>query len=360
MPPNEEPAAGLRYAAPVAEMDAAAPADGGEAKPATVDSRELRQRMLVAFSANEMAELAATLGVATSGTSAEASAREIVRSYERKGDLEGLLERLRAERPLLEWPAHSPETAAEDPSSPEGTEAFVSNEAPAATATEGPSPRDEAGQPSGTPVDAPAPSAPWPGNEPTEPEAANRERGLDPRILVLVSGLTVIAALIAFAAGRASSGSSRGAAEAAKTSAPHRRPAGPATHAADAISRSLAGVAGACEIPASDDADVLQRAVEHCGPAPRPRLTPDAPDLAMSAAPAASDDPGPGRYGIPAPTPAARAPAEGTCLRGCAATYAACGGRCGKEPTQGTQYADYQLCLAKCLSSASKCRLACQ
>lgn len=346
-------------------MDAAAPASGGEAKPVAVDARELRQRMLGAFSAHEMAELAATLGVATSGAGAEANAREIVRSYERSGDLDGLLERLRAERPLLEWPVRPSESAAEEPSSPEGAEEppAPSNEEPAGTKLETPSSRHEARQAAGAPgVDEPAPSAPWPGNEPTAPEAAHRERGLDPRILVLVSGLTVVAALIAFAAGRASTGGNRGAAEATKAVAPQRRPAGPATHAADAIARGLAGVAGACEIPASDDANVLQRAVEQCGPAPlpRPRPAPDAPELAPSAAPAATDDPGPGRYGIPAPTPATRAPTEGTCLRGCAATHAACGGRCGKEPTQGTQYADYQSCLAKCLSSASKCRLACQ
>jgi hypothetical protein len=271
--------------------------------------------------------------------------------------------RLREARPLLEWPAIAtgeggdPEPADAPAGVPEAATRTVATEPEAATEPTAHSEPGATAEPSAT--------APWPATEPVATEPAPRSSGLDPRILVLVSGLTVVAALVAFAAGRVSSSAAPHPAADDPSAAPgsQRRAPGPATHAANAVARGLAGVASACEIPASDDAEVLRRAMERCGPAPiarAPRPAPEIPDVPASAAPAASDEPATGRYGIPAPTPAAQTPGQGPCLRGCEATHATCSARCGKEPTQGSQSGDYQICLAKCLSSASKCRLACQ
>jgi hypothetical protein len=343
----------------VPESDATQ-ADGGGARPVVVDTADLRQRMMLAFSAQELAELAATRGVAEGAGRADANARGLIRSYERDGDLGGLLARLREARPLFEWP---------DASVPEAAPAAVDEAAaPGADAEPAaPAPPDADAAPPTTPAGtAPAPlpdAAPvaWPGVQPEAVEKP-RDRGLDPRLLVLVSGLTLVAALVAFAAGRVSSAPRPGDDAKSAAAANTRRAPGLATHAADALARHLAGVAAACEVPATDDATVMQRAAEHCGPPPPPRPRPALPptEPAPSAAPEPSDEPAAGRYGIPAPTPPTRAPGEGPCIKGCEATHSACLGRCGTEPTQGSQYADYQQCLAKCLSATSKCRLACQ
>jgi hypothetical protein len=87
------------------------------------DPAEIRGRMAVCFSLLELQRLAGELGV--TGVAWERgvgeAAREVVRHFERRGDLGALVAALRAARPLVEWPEPppSPWAQAPDPPAPE-------------------------------------------------------------------------------------------------------------------------------------------------------------------------------------------------------------------------------------------------
>lgn len=344
--------------------------------------------MAVCLSAAEIGTLAGQLGLApTSGRSTAQAAHEVVKAMDRGGRLDELLATLRQVRPLVEWPEpgaggdeavelsgealvddFAPTAAGYQPpnAAPSESAAASSRRGPAAFAPEpgqAPSPFD---LPPGAPSPAAPPSAaaPWPSPQDARyGRDARPPRGLDARILVAVAGLMVVAVGIAFAAGRVSSPEATESAAAASASAPAsaaaRRPDGVAVRAADAVSRSLDNVSRACALRGVEQAEVLEAALAECGPgspARRPR--------------------GPLPGSEPAPTPTAEAPAPvgavpragtpdptgpgGPCLSGCDASHGACRAACGPEPQHATEYAPHQQCLAKCLATASKCRLGCQ
>lgn len=233
----------------------------------------------------------------------------------------------------------------------------------------------------------PSQAAPvWPGTVSTEatPQAAGR--GLDPRILIVVSACTLLAAVVAFIAGRAgapaAAPSSATAAPGGEAASARANPDGAAARIADAIERSLANVARDCEIPVrgAPTEDILLRAFNQCGPAPAsprrpagntmtaPGEGPGAPGEpgradAQGDRPAANDQPAAGRPRTAAPktadAPGGTGP-DAACMGRCTQEHQSCKGQCGKEPTQSTLYAEYQGCLSRCLMAASKCRLGCQ
>jgi hypothetical protein len=385
------------------------------------DPVELRRRIAVCFSVGELRALAESLGVGgvTWDRGLDEAAREVVRQSQQYAGLPALVARLRELRPLVEWPEASvPEIAAVAPVAPVAPIApgvaapTLASAAPpaelaSATLTGGPpllaaspgtfggpavsasalvapapqapraSPdaasfRDPYAPPPGPPAihvppppppSAAPPSAGWPGT--TAPPAPVASRGIDPRVLVLVAGLMLLAAIVAFLAGRAGSGTAPQAATAsAAPRAPGMKGDGPAAAAADAIARSYANLARVCELPASAGGNelVFRRAFERCGPgAPARRAgASPAPTSATTADTATSPDAPPTRTARPSRDPgAAPAPARG-CIGTCDTQHAACRARCGGEPTESSAYDVYQRCLGRCLSDASRCRLSCR
>jgi hypothetical protein len=372
------------------------PASSGPA----YDGAELRARMVVCFTAHELRELSAQLGVSVEASGAQDAARALVRHFERERALGTLVEALRRARPLVEWPEPLPE--ASDPwgaapslgASPGtlGVEPELASVPARVEAAPGPTDVAPAPPPTSTepafsaqeeldgPViqDPHVPQAqPWitsgdgvvrPGGAPpSEPPA--KPRGIDPRVLVVVAGLTLIAALFAYAAGRASHAGASAAASAsavapeASAAAP-KNPGGPAARAADAFAHGLEDVARTCEVAAAErpGAEVLRAAFERCGP----RRAPVQPAVPIPPAeptpePTRAEPDRPTRPQSPSPDrPLPPGPSDGGCMKGCASQHASCRNACGPEPTEGSKYADYQACLSKCLTSASKCRLGCQ
>ncbi len=179
----------------------------------------------------------------------------------------------------------------------------------------------------------------------------------------------VVAAIIAYLAGRASTAAApKDAAAAASASPADSRATGPAALAAGALARSFANLARECELPASagGNALVIQRAFERCGSGAPMRhvYVPPPPASEPSAPPAPTAEPGQGkgrrqgRAAEGAPTEAT-APSRG-CTGACDAKHSACRGHCGPEPTESSEYDGYQRCLGRCLTEASRCRLSCR
>lgn len=379
------------------------------------DPADLSRRIGVCFSAGDLRRLAEGLGVDDAVTwdrGTGPAARDLVRVFERKNNLEALVAKLREVRPLVEWPepegaeggggapAFAPpaldgpghlvgfEPAAPAVSEPaaagsDGTSALGDQALPLpalqppaptviepATVTSSRAPLSTA-----APHSARAPGAAWPGMA----EAPKTEaRGLDPRLLILVPALTLLAAIVAFFAGRAGTSTPEATAPAATVSPAGAPEAGevsntPGGRVTEAISRSLANVARACEIPLRGPVteDILLRAFDQCGPpVAEPRTTPD-----PSSPQAGGSDPHAPNRGARAGGAAARprAPAvpkapdlpvdngpAAACMNNCQSEHNTCKGRCGKEPAQSSLYEAYQACLGRCLSTASKCRLQCK
>jgi hypothetical protein len=372
------------------------------------DPADLSRRIGVCFSAGDLRRLAEGLGVDDAiawDRGATAAAQDLVRCFERKNDLERLVAKLRDVRPLVEWP--EPEGSAEvsgdvevapappaldgpgflvgfeDAGAPKaaGSEEGSSAQAPAAPpappAPPAPTvidPYMSSRAPLSTAASGRPPAAAWPGMvESSKPES----RGIDPRLLILVPALTLLAAIVAYFAGRAGSSKPEaapaGASSAEATEASSDTPAGKVS---EAIARSLANVARACEIPLRGPAteDVLLRAFDQCGPpVAEPRAVPDpsspgaaadtdpqAPNRAPPAGGAAAR-PGPRAPVVPkAPAlPVDNGPAA-ACMNSCQSEHNTCKGRCGSEPAQSSLYQAYQSCLGRCLTTASKCRLQCK
>ncbi len=393
-----------------------------EAGPVLYDPVELRGRIVVCFSVGELKELADSLGVG--GVPWERgiheAAREVVRQCERYAGLPALVAKLREVRPLVEWPEPAgavtvgaiapgrplPPTLASEGglaalpagppqlSSSPGTFGAMGamGAAPAGPrsdlpATGGPlivpyapPPGPPAIQvppppPAATGVSAaPAFRAGWPGvvGEPPAPAPG----GIDPRILLAVAGLMVVAAIIAYFAGRASTAAAPTEASQAASAAPAAasgpaRSGGPAALASEALARSFADLARICELPSSAGANarVIQRVFERCGPGAPPRrpYSPPSPSQGPSAdasaqpAPPAEPAPARGRRGgrsSDGPPGEAPSAAKG-CTGACEATHGACRSHCGPEPTESSAYDGYQRCLGRCLSDASRCKLGC-
>jgi len=365
---------------------------------------DLRQRIAVCFSVGELRALADSLGVGGVpwDRGIQEAAREVVRQSERYAGLPALVAKLREVRPLMEWP--EPAAAAQPALKPLPTtlasEIAQVQAPPALSASPGtlgpappqpllqaPPPQTLAAQaePSQAPplvdpyaappgpraIQVPRPTAgtAWPGVTGEAPAKAPTG-GIDPRIFFAVAGLMVVAALIAYLAGRASTASAPPDAAAASPSgspAPARA-GGPAALAAGALARSFANLARECELPASAGVSslVIQRAFERCGPGAPPRRvhvpTPSSSDPSAPATPTAEPAQGKGRRqgraanGAPTEAP----PVAKGCTGACDATHAACRAHCGPEPQESSAYEGYERCLGRCLSEASRCRLSCR
>jgi len=382
-----------------------------EAGPVLYDPVELRRRIVVCFSVGELRALAESLGVGGIPweRGLQESAREVVRQCERYAGLPALVARLREARPLVEWP--EPVTMGGPPGPPvagtAGTEAAAlaapggapappaplgfpalsaspgrlgpveppsSVSAPALLdpyASHAPPPPPAPPLTTGAPASVP-PRAAWPGVTSMAPAPA-RPGGIDPRILVAVAGLMVLAAVIAYLAGRASSATAPTDAASTPAASPSSRGDGPAAHAADALARSFASLARVCELPSSagTSALVFRRIYERCGPAAPPQrsYTPPSPTAATATA-ATPADPAPteaapprgkrggGRGGDPAPAEAA--PTAKGCMGTCDAQHSVCRAHCGAEPNESSAYDGFQRCLGGCLKDASRCRLSCR
>lgn len=312
--------------------------------------------MVVCFSVGELQKLAESLGVGGSiawERGIQEAAREVVKQCERYAGLDALVSKLREVRPLVEWPEPREPPAA----SVVATFPAAPPLAPLPTIADPFKPSQSAAAPPVVPPTAsPHPPMPWPGNA-AEPAAAH---GLDPRILIAVGALTVMAALIAYLAGRASNPG--GPAPVNSAPASH----GPAVLAGAVVLRSLANLARVCELPAGAGTDelVFRRVLERCGPVPPPR--------AVSSLPSVLPEPTASADEASAPEPTAprghgRRPGQGEpqpqskgCMGGCDAGHRSCKSRCGPEPTEGRAYETYQRCLGRCLSDASRCRLSCR
>ncbi|APR81150.1 Vegetative cell wall protein gp1 precursor (Hydroxyproline-rich glycoprotein 1) [Minicystis rosea] len=367
------------------------------------DAVELRRRIVVAFTPGEMRELAEQLGVGGSiawDRGAQEAARELVKQCERYAGLSTLVAKLREARPLVEWPEPSGTAAsapafpaaapvpmpapfaAAAPAAPVGP-AIADPFAPAApTLASGPPPSTAfapavfpttpGAVPPAAPshVASPSPAPFWP--EAPAPAPA-QPRGIDPRILVAVAGLMLLAAVIAYLAGRASSASpTAGAApNGSSVAATARRGDGPAAYAADALARSLDNVARTCEQRSAggDGELVFRRVYERCGPMPLPTRPYSPPPPTPLPEPSASADDAPrepaarsrrpGRGGGDAPANDAPPPARG-CMGACDADHRSCMSHCGPEPTDGAAEEGYRRCLGRCLADVSRCRLGCR
>ncbi len=373
---------------------------GSDAGPGLYDPVELRRRIVVCFTVGELRALAESLGVG--GVAWERgvheAAREVVRQCERYAGLPALVARLREMRPLVEWPEPAsavgapPHATVDPPAAPadlhQQGNAPVPGFFPSLPASPGrlgpevggalldpyaPAPGPPAIQvPLATPA-AGAPRAGWPGTAAVAPAPA-KPGGIDPRVLVAVAGLMVLAAIIAYLAGRASSVpvASEGASETASSTsnaAASPRGTGPGALAAGALARGFASLARVCELPSSagTSALVFRRVFERCGPAAPAQRSytpplPAAPAATSTASAAPADPPAPrGKRGHNADSvPGEAAPTSRGCMGTCDSQHASCRAHCGAEPTESSAYDGFQRCLGRCLSDASRCRLGCR
>ena len=372
------------------------------------DAAELRRRIAVCFSVSELRQLAESLGVSATVTwdrGSQEAVRDLVKQFERYYGLETLVAKLRELRPLVEWPeplfAPAP-TSASAPapislpvplpppvpppvsaSAPASASVSASAPAPALSPFAAPPLRSPGtlgtpAPPASEPPDAgpilqdpmvppstasaPRGAAPyWPGLSSAPPEPS-RSKGIDPRVLIAVAGLTVLAALIAYLAGRASNPPKEAtddAAPAGSAKPSAKRADGPATRVAAALTRTLAAVGRVCEVPAKTpkDAEIFARSFEQCGPAPRPTVTatPKTPPADAPSQPAGRPAPRGGNAGAK-DTP--KAPGN-PCLTACEGTFRGCTNGCGAEPTQASQNEAYMNCRSRCMIAQSRCNRSC-
>jgi hypothetical protein len=338
------------------------------------DPVELRRRMAVCFSGPELRELAESLGVAGQVTwdrgPSEAS-RDLIKQFEKYYGLGILVAKLRELRPLVEWPEPAdPALAVRSPEPAPKTVAAAPLVAPALDALSA----GEGGAPLQDPHAPPASAAPrseiaraWPGTARPTPEQPPAPKGIDPRLLLVVAGLTVLAAVIAYFAGRASrpEGAGPEAAGSASPAAGPQKPPGPALRAANAFRRSLDRVVRSCDLPTGSDRDasILGLALASCG------LQLRAPASALTAPPLDPIIPSDPRPQTRPKTPrTSKDPAQAAipitskgdaCIAGCETDRRSCNDHCGAEPTESSLYDGYMRCRSRCLSATSHCRLGC-
>jgi hypothetical protein len=336
------------------------------------DPVELRRRMAVCFSGPELRELAESLGVAGQvgwDRGPSESSRDLIKQFEKYYGLGILVAKLRELRPLVEWPEPA------DPARPQApaaaplpkTIAAAPLVVPALDApANGPPIQDPLSPPSSPAARAPNAAA-WPGTARPAAAAPAAPKGIDPRVLIVVASLTVLAALIAYAAGRASRPEAA-APDAAASAAPvvATRPPGPATHAADAFRRSLDRVVRSCDLPTGSDRDasILGLALAHCGLQLR---TPMSALTAPPLEPMIPTEPRPPSTRVkstktskdPAQAVTPPTPKGDVCIAACETDRRSCNDHCGSEPTESSLYDGYMRCRSRCLSATSHCRLAC-
>ncbi|WP_437730970.1 hypothetical protein [Sorangium sp. So ce1335] len=355
------------------------------------DAAEIRGRIAACFSLAELRRFAQELGVPDIPweQGIKGAAHELVRRFEQRRELWSLVEHLRAVRPLVEWPdlrtvppassvgqAHTdiPRPAPLPDLSPAAAPAPAAQFPPTLAPPPIPPTTRTPVVPGAELARARAPGAapaPRPAGSPGAAPARGSRR-VDSRLLLAALGLVVASLVVAFLIGRASSGpgeeaargvDARAAAAPASAAPPAIRPDGLTARAVAALERRIESVARACEIPPGAAEDVMRRAFARCGPAPA---------LPAQRAPAAQGDlptaeppsPPPAAAGAERRAPAAAgnpvAAGNAGCVGACERRHKACRTtRCGREPTQSSQYERYQGCLSTCLEEASRCRLGC-
>jgi hypothetical protein len=185
------------------------------------------------------------------------------------------------------------------------------------------------------------------------------------------AGLLIAVALtIGFLMGRGDRDES--AAPAASASAPSSASALPrpgrgalARLASDELARAVEGVAEDCGLrdPRGPSREILALAFQSCGrgrQVPSASSSPGATPSNPSVEPDATSTADPAAGARPERGPGAGAPAQGGCLQRCGTEQRQCQAtECGPEPTQGSQYDEYQRCLTRCLSKGSQCKRRC-
>ncbi|MFO0617113.1 MAG: hypothetical protein U0414_31240 [Polyangiaceae bacterium] len=348
----------------------------------SVNRAELRTLVEGSFSAAQIVRLGTEWGLVPSdewSRSTSDAARVLLREGEKRFGLAECVRRLRIAQPLIEWPAIEEANAAEwgPPSSrgpardPEST-AVATPDAIRAAASP-PSPTVAAAplpEPAPPPPPKPGPFLPFPGTEP-EP----RRAGLDPKIVLVIGGVVLAIAIVAFGAGflwsRDPSRSAASGSSSASPSAAGSVRVGPALLAAGLLEDHVVAVASRCSVPyeANASREVLglamilcdrktppgdSDAIDDIAPTPRsPRTDPDPidPDEEPRRPRPRPEpaDPGP----RPAPAPG------GGCVSRCKSVRTSCMSACGAEPSDASQYDKYASCTSKCVSAESKCRLSC-
>lgn len=321
------------------------------------DPAELGRLLTLAHSPSELAELASRAGVALpprSPTDPAGSelARILVRRLASRGELPQFVDRLRRDKPLVEWPAASGSAPPVTSSEPAATRsAPAPSDEPAAHTT-----LDDGADAASRDAPAPAPSPPAsPVLPPLEAAEARGSRLWMVATITVASLAVVAAAVIAFVVGRSSSAPS--SSEPAPAEGPRAVLAG---NAAAELDGSIRAVAKACALPdrSGTPAEVLARAFRSCAERGRtvPLVTSVTPEPAPTATAPATEPQRPTGAADPSPPP----PRASGCLARCREQHERCKAtECGPEPKLGSQYADYQRCLSRCLAKASQCRMRC-
>lgn len=389
----------------------------------TYDPNELRRCIALCFSPKDFRTFAENLGVSNLGPwdrGIQDGAREVVRHFERLGTLDQLVAKLAEARPLMEWPAPQTTTSASPfpdapPFAPAPDSASIPLESgapdtvvtapptvssPAPPTVPSPSPFAPPLEPAAPIVSPPKPIATtisppepilrdpfapgFPGT--AGPSAANDKQLEGRKFAPIIAGAVALITIITigiFLAVRV--GKNPDSATSEVVGGRPLRPEGPARLAAEAMKKSLESLARGCdlEVPRGTDVGVwlFAAAYGQCGTRlsiafPPPGLRVDKPRSVNSPDPADIDDAvpnappantprqtNPGRDVAPRPAPApAPVKAQGSdgCVEKCAATQKQCNRGCGSEPTSSSAYERWQSCQTQCLSTASKCRLACQ
>lgn len=371
-----------------------------EAEAATL--AELRRRMQGSFSPGELRDLGVALGlchVESWDRGAESAIRDIVRRAHDGPGLGVLLDRLRLDRPLVEWPEPPSIRAAEPgPAQP----ADESRGQPSATSAsyapapipdlDGPTIVDPyagpahpaalpaepvagaiassdtaqtslvgAPRPAATsegtdaPSSATSPPASWPLQNLREPD---KKPGLDTRILAIAIACVALAVAVAFAGGMVFS--RRGAPPSVAQGGRAETLAG---HAANVMDGAIVEVARGCGllVEGPPDRSVLKRAQASCGHpvnvAGRPGGGYDPADIDPPKLDVAPASPRPKPITGPAETPA---PPTDLCRAACKSERRTCKSACGAEPQDASAFEAFQQCHSKCLGAESTCRQRCQ
>ncbi len=375
------------------------------------DLAELRRRIAVGFSTSELAKFAEPLSVHLDREgSVDHAARALIKAMQAREAVPALVERLRAHKPLVEWPDPLPPA-------PDPNEAYAPKGPwPASLGDPPPQPSPAGG--GGGPDAGPSPSDPSPSRSDSTDSSSPRsaasdldpgpdrdldlERDLDPdpaRDRDLASSLAdapssapapspavapdpvppfaPVGELILdplqdpnappessrgfpvrlVAGGALAAGVALGVFLtwiALRKSAAADPPVPLARFAAEQLNDSVSGVIRAC---GGDDSggsarDRLRAAFDHCAPTPAGAAL-VIPDQTVAPTP---PSPPPLNLG-----PSPPLPAGDSCLLNCNGAHHAClTGGCGPEPTEPSQFEAWQRCQNKCVVANNRCRLACR
>jgi hypothetical protein len=345
------------------------------------DPTDLRLRVRSAFTLAELRRLLAGLGESEESVSAEGStelAHRVVRVGAKQLGPRELLVRLRAEKPLFEWPelddqderwAGPMSLRMESPVTTEG-EALEPSDTLVMTTPEtagGVSAPEAPGE-----TDGPAAAPPSLRFASVEPEPVRRGRW---PWVAAIGGLVVGLGGIAFGVG---TWMGRGRVETPTASEPavQRAPrkGTPAGRAMTLFDKALTSVGLVCDVNVDGalTVEILEMSLEACGRDEVEKLRrqrerevleerladarPRAPDPTPTAPTTRP------RAGAPADRTAASTPlaARPSCKQVCASGRASCQSDCGKEPSDAARYGPYQACVSHCVAEESRCRLGCR